>query len=197
MLAGRGLAHSERSTPAAREQGARIHGIQTWIATPRDQEDAAPHFEHHAAAAIPSVAAGGATLDVIAGEAFGVRSPVSVLSPTLYVHARLAKGARLELDTAHEERAIYVVEGEVQCDGRVFRPGTMVVLRPGVAATVSAVDSARAMIVGGAKLDGPRHIFWNFVASDKERIERAKSDWREGRFAKVIGDELDFVPLPE
>jgi redox-sensitive bicupin YhaK (pirin superfamily) len=157
----------------------------------------APRFEHHPAATVPRVTLGGAVLEIIAGAAYGVCSPVGVLSPTLYVHAFLESSARLRADEAHEERAVYVVDGAIHCDGRVFKPGTMVVLRPGADVEISAEIRSRVMLVGGAKLDGERHIEWNFVSSTKERIERAKSDWESGRFPKVAGDELEFVPLPE
>jgi len=197
MVAGRGIVHSERSSPESRRAGVRIHGIQSWVALPVDNERTEPRFEHHAAAAIPKLSRGGAALEVIAGAAFGLRSPVGVLSPTLYVHAALDAGAQLAIDDTHEERAVYVVEGELACDGRAFRPGCMIVLRPGVRATVSAEQPARAMIVGGGKLAGERHVYWNFVSSSPERIEQAKDDWKNGRFPKVPGDDVEFIPLPE
>jgi redox-sensitive bicupin YhaK (pirin superfamily) len=197
MIAGSGIAHSERSGEVARREGARLHGIQTWLALPLEDEEMPPRFEHHAEATIPRVTLPGVTLDVVAGASYGARAPVTVRSPTLYAHARFEPGARLDVDDAHEERAVYVVEGEILCDGRAFREGTMVVLRRGARASIEAEASARAMIVGGAKLAGDRQIWWNFVASSKERIERAKDDWRNGRFAKVAGDEREFIPLPE
>jgi redox-sensitive bicupin YhaK (pirin superfamily) len=197
MLAGRGIAHSERSGPEARRPGARIHGIQSWVALPQANEESEPRFEHHPAETLPLVRVDRAVVDVIAGTAYGVRSPVGILSPTLYVHARLDAGARLEVDDEHEERAVYVVEGTVTCEGRTFASGTLFVLRARTKVHVGATDPARVMIVGGAKLDGERHIWWNFVSSTKERIERAKDDWRERRFAPVAGDEGELVALPE
>jgi len=197
MIAGRGIAHSERTSPEVRRSGGHLHGIQSWVALPRAHEETAPKFEHHPARAIPRLQRAGAELDVIAGSAFGATSPVSVLSPTLYVHARLEQEAELDVDPEHEERALYAVEGVVQCDGRTFGAGTMFVLRPGVTARITCKRPARLMIVGGAKLDGERHVYWNFVSSSKERIERAKDDWRNGRFAKIPGDDQEFIPLPE
>jgi redox-sensitive bicupin YhaK (pirin superfamily) len=155
-----------------------------------------PRFEHHPSSAIPSVRLPGADLRIVAGSAYGRTAPTGVLSPTLYVHARLAAGAALEVDDSHEERAVYVADGTIDCNGQRFASGSMIVLAPGARATVAASGAAHVMLVGGAPL-GARHIYWNFVASTKERIERAKSDWREGRFPKVPGDEVEFIPLPE
>jgi redox-sensitive bicupin YhaK (pirin superfamily) len=191
MVAGRGIAHSERG-----ELG-RAHGIQSWIALPLDREETAPSFEHHPARSLPRVERGGARLDVIAGSAFGATSPVEVFTPTLYVHAQLDARARLELDEEeHEERAIYVVSGAVTADGQALGEGTLAIFGPGTS-VIEAAAPARAMIFGGAPLDGERHVWWNFVSSSKERIERAKDDWKRGRFKQVVGDEVDFVPLPE
>ncbi len=197
MVAGRGIAHSERSNAAERRTGAHVHGIQSWVAIPVEHEDDEPRFEHHPRSTLPRITREGVVLDVIAGTAYGARSPVGVLSPTLYVHAQLEAGARLDVDDEHEERAIYVVEGSIRCDERAFPPGTLLVLRPGAKVTVEAEGGARAMLLGGARLEGERFIWWNFVSSSKERIDRAKADWKEGRFTKIPGDETDFVPLPE
>lgn len=197
MVAGRGVVHSERSPKGARERGVHVHGIQSWVALPTELEESEPSFEHHASTAIPRVVLEGVTLDVIAGTAYGVRSPVSVLSPTLYVHARLDAGAALAIDDTHEERALYVVEGSVTCDDETFGVGTMLVLRPAAKVVVRSNEPSRLMILGGAPLDGPRHIFWNFVSSSKDRIEQAKDDWKNDRFPKVPGDEAERIPLPE
>lgn len=197
MLAGRGIVHSERSSPASRQAGVHIHGIQSWVALPTEAEETEPRFEHHPRRTIPTQVLGGAELDVIAGTAYGARSPVGVLSPTLYVHARLGAGASLPMDDEHEERAIYVVEGLLHCDGRTFRPGTLVVLRPGARVTLKADEPTRLMLLGGAKLGGERHVWWNFVSSSRERIERAKADWRDDRFPKIPGDDAERIPLPE
>ncbi len=197
MVAGRGIVHSERTAPARRRAGASLHGIQAWVALPTSEEERAPSFEHHAASAVPLVERPGAELRVIAGEAFGARSPVTVLSPTLYVDARLRAGAELALPSEHAQRAAYVVAGSVVCDGAPFASGAMLVFREGATARVAAVGDARVMLLGGAPLDGERHIWWNFVASSQDRIERAKADWKAGRFPKVPGDDVEFIPLPE
>lgn len=197
MLAGRGIVHSERTSPEARVAGPRLSGIQSWVALPTEHEEDEPRFEHHPASTIPKVARDGAVLDVIAGTAYGMRSPVGVLSPTLYVHARLDAGARFSMDDEHEERAIYVVDGALDCDGRTFRPGTLVVLRPGAAVTIEADEPTRLMLLGGASLPGERYLWWNFVSSSRERLEKAKDDWQNDRFPKVPGDDIERIPLPE
>jgi redox-sensitive bicupin YhaK (pirin superfamily) len=197
MVAGRGVVHSERTAPEARARGGAVHGVQTWVALPAADEEIAPRFEHHPRATLPVVQRPGAELRVIAGTAYGAKAPTGVLSPTLYAHARLDAGATLPIDGEHEERAIYVVDGAVTCAGERFTEGTMVVLRPGAEVDVAAEGASNLMLLGGAPLDGPRHIFWNFVSSSKERIERAKADWRDARFPIVPGDEDERIPLPE
>jgi redox-sensitive bicupin YhaK (pirin superfamily) len=197
MIAGRGVAHSERTPPEVRARGGRALGLQTWVALPQDREDIAPSFEHHPQRTLPVVDRPGAILRVLAGTAYGETAPTSVLAPTLYVHGALAAGAELAIDNAHAERAVYVIDGEIACDDRTFGSATLIVLRPGVDVTICAHTPANVMLVGGAPLDGPRHIWWNFVSSTRERIERAKADWRDGRFATVAGDEHERVPLPE
>ena len=197
MLAGRGIAHSERSSPEERARGVRLHGIQSWVALPTAHEEDAPAFAHHAARTLPKLRRDGAELTVIAGTAYGAESPVAVLSPTLYVDAHLEPGARLKVDKGHPQRAVHVAEGSARIGERRIGPGVMAVLRPGAEVTVEAVGPSRLMLLGGAPLDGDRHIWWNFVSSSKERIERAKDDWRSGRFGKVPGDDREFIPLPE
>jgi redox-sensitive bicupin YhaK (pirin superfamily) len=196
MLAGRGIVHSERTGDEVRRRGGPLHGIQSWVALPRADEENAPFFDHHPAATIPAVSRPGAALHVVAGDAYGARSPVRVSSPTLYVAATLEAGASLPLPEEHPERAVYVVAGELAVGTRRFGPGAMVVFHPG-AAEVRAVAATRLVLIGGTPLDGERHIWWNFVASSPERIERAKADWREGLFGVVPGDEREFIPLPE
>ncbi|RPH70426.1 MAG: pirin family protein [Myxococcaceae bacterium] len=198
MLAGRGIVHSERSSPEERARGVRLHGIQSWVALPGVHEEDAPAFAHHPARTLPKVSRDGAELTVIAGTAYGAESPVGVLSPTLYVDARLQPGTRLMVDGTHPQRALHVAEGTVRIGERRLGPGVMAILRSGAEVTVEAAGGpARVMLLGGAPLDGDRHIWWNFVSSSKERIERAKDDWRSGRFGKVPGDEKEFIPLPE
>jgi len=197
MVAGRGVVHSERTGPEVRARGGRVHGIQTWVALPLTDEETAPRFEHHPSRTLPLVKRHHAELRVIAGTAYGVRAPTGVLSPTLYVHAALDAGATLDVDGEHEERAVYVAGGSIDCDGSTFGEGTMIVLHPGAHVAVVATQRSTLMLVGGGPIDGPRHIWWNLVASSTERIERAKAEWREGRFPKVPGDEVEFIPLPD
>jgi redox-sensitive bicupin YhaK (pirin superfamily) len=196
MLAGRGIVHSERTGDELRRSGSTSHGLQSWIALPTADEESAPVFTHHPAASIPHIARAGATLDVVAGTAYGASSPVVVCSPTLYVAGTLEVGATLPLPDEHPERALYVVEGSIACGGRTFAPGAMAIFQPGVA-SVRALAPSRFILIGGAPLDGQRHIYWNFVASTRERIERAKADWRAGRFGTVPGDDREYIPLPE
>jgi redox-sensitive bicupin YhaK (pirin superfamily) len=199
MLAGRGIVHSERTRDEVRQSGGRLHGIQSWVALPKAAGDAPPTFVHHPAATLPRIQTAGVDLRVVAGTAYGQRSPVGVLSPTLYVAATMSPGATLEVDPEHPERAAYVMEGTIAVGDRQFTAGTMVVLHPG-AVQLKALAPARLVIVGGAPLDGERHIWWNFVASSAEQMEQARRDWRdrnESRFPKVPGDEHEFIPLPD
>ena len=196
MVAGRGIVHSERSGGEMRARGARMHGVQSWVALPVEHEQTDPRFEHHDMSAVPRLSLDGASVEVVAGTAYGRRSPVGVLSPTLYAHARIDAGAQLPVDDGHEERAVYVVEGVVDCEERALGPGALAVLRRGAEVTLVAESAARVMLIGGANLPGDRYIDWNFVSSSKERIERAKDDWKNRRFPKVPGDEVEFVPLP-
>jgi redox-sensitive bicupin YhaK (pirin superfamily) len=196
MNAGRGIAHSERTPPELRPGGSPISGIQSWIALPEAEEESAPFFMHHGAEELPSIAEGGKRVRVIAGSAYGKVSPVKTYSQILYADVQLEAGALLPVDADHEERAIYLVSGEVEIAGDVFAPGRLLVFRPGDALTVRALTPARFMLLGGANL-GPRHLWWNFVSSREERIEQAKDDWRTGKFGVVPGDEAEFIPLPE
>ncbi|MCL2725499.1 MAG: pirin family protein [Polyangiaceae bacterium] len=203
MIAGRGIAHSERSPDERRRHGGRLHGIQAWVALPKNAEEMAPRFDHHDASTIPVIARPGVDLRLIAGTAYGAESPVKIMSPTFYVAATLDAGASIELPAEHVERAAYVAEGRIVVDGQEFEPGAMAVLRPhgggngATKALLRAAEKSRVMLLGGAPLDGPRYVFWNFVSSSKDRIERAKKDWKEGRFQKVAGDEKESIPLPE
>jgi redox-sensitive bicupin YhaK (pirin superfamily) len=196
MTAGRGIVHSERTAPELRRAGPRMHGIQTWVALPRASELAEPAFHHHPKAALPRVSAPGVELRVIAGTAFGERSPVQVFSPTLYVSAEMEAGSAFELPPEHEQRGVYVVEGEISVAGSGVPPQHLAVLEHGESVEVRAATRARAMLLGGAKTDGERFIWWNFVASSRERIEEAKRLWREQRFPRIPG-ETEFVPLPD
>jgi hypothetical protein len=197
MTSGRGIVHSERTPADARGRGGRAHGLQSWVALPLADEETEPSFHHHASSSVPVKEQPGVLLRVIAGTAYGMVSPVRVFSPTLYVHVRLDPGAEWVVDDGHAERAVYAVEGEVEVGGALRSPGELVVLRPGASATLRARTAASVMLLGGAPLDGPRHVWWNFVSSSRERIERAKAEWRERRFAPVPKDDVEFIPLPE
>jgi redox-sensitive bicupin YhaK (pirin superfamily) len=198
MTAGRGIVHSERTPDALRPIQHRFHGLQTWVALPQAHEDAAPAFAHHAAASLPVQQGDGVRLVVVAGHGFGERSPVATLSETLYVSLDLAEGAELAIPAEHAERAIYPVEGQLILDETTpLATGEMHVLEPGTLPLIRAVGGpARAMLLGGAPLDGPRFVWWNFVSSSRERIEDAKAAWRERRFGDVPG-ETEFIPLPD
>jgi redox-sensitive bicupin YhaK (pirin superfamily) len=196
MVAGRGIAHSERTPPEVRVAGgAPIHGIQTWIALPRQHEEAEPALEHHPSSTLPEIRLPGALLRLIAGSAFGQQAPASVFSPMFYLDAILEVGATVDLPTQYEERAVYVTEGEIEVAGSRYGPGQMAVFAAGATAAVLATMRSRAMLLGGAPLDGPRYIWWNFVSSSRERIEQAKRDWQRGGFAPVPGDD-ERIPLP-
>jgi redox-sensitive bicupin YhaK (pirin superfamily) len=196
MTAGRGIVHSERSPAEERARGARLHGLQLWVALPRAHEDVAPAFDHHPADTIPRLERPGARLSVIAGRALGLASPVKALSDLFYVAAELDAGAAFEVPDEHEERALYVCDGEVEIEGAVHRQGAMIVLHPRRRTIVTARTRAYVAALGGEPLDGERFIAWNFVSSSRERIELAKRDWAEDRFPKVPGDELERIPLP-
>jgi redox-sensitive bicupin YhaK (pirin superfamily) len=197
MTAGRGIVHSERTGTRLRASGARLDGLQLWVALPRRHEETDPEFHHHPARDLPAVDIAGTKVRVLAGSAFGETSPVRTFSPLFYVDAAMPAGSDLPLPDPYEERAAYVVSGTVECGEQRADRGRMLVFAPGAAVTLRAVSDARVALVGGAPIDGERHIFWNFVASSRERIEQAKRDWREGRFPKVPGDEQEFIPLPE
>ncbi|MEI7445561.1 MAG: pirin family protein [Burkholderiales bacterium] len=196
MVAGRGIVHSERA-PAARRGGpSRSHGLQVWVALPRGREDDAPSFAHVPAAEVPRHEADRARLAIVAGDAWGLRSPVPVASRTLYAVGTLAAGASLALPDDHVERAVYVVEGAVELDGTVVEAGRLATVEPGDAAVVTARADARIAVFGGDPLDGPRFVWWNFVSSDRERIEAAKARWQADAFPRIDG-ETERIPLPD
>ena len=196
MTAGRGIAHSERTPALLREAGLAMHGMQTWVALPRADEETAPGFHHHPAASLPSIERDGALLRVIAGRGYAAESPVRVFADTLYVAIDLAADATIAIDEGHVERALYVLDGEAQIDGVDIPTQHLVVFDRGTRPMLRAKTPVKAMLLGGEPLDGPRHLWWNFVSSSKERIEQAKQDWLEGRFGKIAGDD-EFIPLPE
>lgn len=198
MTAGRGIAHSERTPPELRGGGSRIFGIQSWVALPVRDEESAPSFAHYDERELPVIEGEGKRVRLIAGSLFGARSPVRTLSEMFYADVMLDAGARIAVPVDHEERALYIVQGSLELDGGSFNEGELLVLTPGAEVTVAARADAstRLLLLGGAAMDGPRHIWWNFVSSSRERIEQAKADWRAGRFAPVP-DETEFIPLPD
>jgi redox-sensitive bicupin YhaK (pirin superfamily) len=196
MTAGRGIAHSERTGDALRKSGSRLHGLQLWVALPKAHEEATPAFVHHPAATLPQIALDGIELRVLAGSAYGATSPVQTLSSLFYVEARMPLGTTLRLPDEPAERAAFIVEGEVECGGERIAAPRMIVFARGSPAALSATTMAHVMLLGGDPLDAPRQLWWNFVSSSTERIEQAKRDWAEGRFAPVPG-ETEFIPLPD
>ncbi len=203
MVAGRGVSHSERTTATARTGQNSLFGIQTWLALPESHEDMPPTFEHHGTEALPVIEDHGVSVRLILGNAYGKNAPATMLSDTFYADVKLEGGARLPMPDNHEDRGIYIVEGSISIAGQDFEAPQMMVFRPGDKITVAAGDrGARLMILGGATLSGPRYIWWNFVASSKERIEEAKAEWRaqnwgKGRFDLPIDDRDEHIPLPD
>jgi redox-sensitive bicupin YhaK (pirin superfamily) len=194
MTAGRGIVHSERAGEDFQTLSS-LHGIQSWIALPEEDEECEPDFSHYAAEELPQVNLPGVVVRVIMGEAFGERSPVKARSRTLYLDCRCDKDASLVLPDGEQELALYVVEGCVRIDGESHGAGVMAVACPGKTVQLTAAADSRVMVIGGDAL-GDRHMFWNFVHSSAERIDRASADWREGRFPPVPGDD-EFIPLPD
>ena len=195
MTAGRGITHSERFE-TMREHGGDIHGIQAWVALPREAEETEPGFVHFDADALPSRTIGGATARLIAGSAFGATSPVRTHSRLFYVHAELDGDASLEVPGDYTERAIFVAAGRVILESATIDAGQMAVLSPNTRVSLRAIGPATLMLLGGEPV-GTRHIYWNFVSSSAERIDRAKDDWRAGKLPLPIDDDQEFIPLPD
>lgn len=201
MVAGKGVTHSERTSVAAREGPSSLYGIQTWIALPEDREDMDPIFEHHGKDSLPEIEAEGVTARLILGNAYGETAPATLHSEAFYLDVVLQVGARFPLPDDHEDRGLYITEGSVSIAGQEFEAGRMMVFRPGDKITVQAGDTgARLMALGGATLNGPRHVWWNFVSSSKDKIEAAKEEWRAANWGKGLfdlpaGDRDEFIPL--
>jgi hypothetical protein len=196
MTAGRGIVHSERSPASQRHGSAPLGGTQVWLALPLEKEEMAPAFYHYDASAIPQLTDTGVVLTLVAGTAFGLTSPVHTESETFFADLVLQDGKRFAIPASIEERAVYVIEGTLNIAGDDFAAGTMVVLKPGISISLQARGNSHCVMLGGAPLPGERHLYWNFVSSSRDRIEQAKDDWRNGRFAKVPGDD-EFIPLPD
>jgi redox-sensitive bicupin YhaK (pirin superfamily) len=198
MTAGSGIAHSERTPPHMRLSGSELFGIQSWVALPKRYEESDPAFTHYGADELPIVEGDGKRMRLITGSLYGAHSPVQTFSSMFYADITLVEGARLSVPVEHEERAAFIVEGMVQLlpDDGTYSAGQLLVFNPGAEIILRAHEPARMMLLGGEPMDGARHIWWNFVSSSKERIEQAKEDWREGRFAPVP-EETEFIPLPD
>lgn len=196
MTSGRGITHSERTSPELRQSGSRLHVAQLWVALPQAHEEMEPEFHHHPASTLPELQSGGATLRVLAGSAYGLTSPVRVFSPIFYVEAHLPAGSRVSLPEGYSERGAYVMSGSVRHHSEQLEPRALALFRPGGAPVIEAEVESRVLLLGGEPPDGPRYIEWNFVSSSRERIEQAKRDWQAGQFPKVPGDEVEFIPLP-
>jgi redox-sensitive bicupin YhaK (pirin superfamily) len=197
MTAGRGITHSERSPADERAAGPALDGIQTWLALPQAKEEVDPRFEHVAAADLPVLDDQGVRLQLIMGEGFGVRSPVTQHSPTLYAAIELAAGASLPIEHEADERALYLLDGDADVDGLALEPMNLVVLAPGHKPVLRSRSGARLMLAGGAPMDGHRHVWWNFVSSSRDRINEAKRAWRAGEFKLPPDDHGEFIPLPD
>ncbi len=195
MTAGRGIVHSERTPPEERSRGMRLHALQLWVALPQEHEETEPSFRHYPGDTLPKLEVAGVHLRVLAGNAYGVVAPVAVHSPLFYVEAQMPAGTSLTMPDEHPERAVYVVTGTVEHGETVVPERSMLVFGPG-SRTVRAREDAHVVLVGGAPLESPRHIEWNFVSSSQARIERAKDDWRGRRFPAIPGDDEEFIPLP-
>lgn len=197
MTAGRGVVHSERTAPQQRQSGQRLFGLQAWVALPTDAEEVSASFEHRAKGELPVIEGEGKKVRLVAGSMFGATSPLTASSPLVYADIVLDAGAGLPVDPVHTERALYVLQGEIEVGGEFYGPHGLMLLREGMSVKVTARQNSRLVLIGGEPLEGPRFIWWNFVSSSKDRIEQAKSDWLAQRFDKVVNDAEEFTPLPE
>lgn len=197
MTAGRGIVHSERTPQDLREQGSVLHGIQCWVALPDGHEETEPSFRHHPSDTIPSFQIGEARVRLLVGTAFGHKSPVLAHSDLFYLEVDLPCGVSLTLPNEGREAAAYAVRGKIRIEAHTLDECTLAVGREGCDLKVEALEDAKIMLFGGVAFDRPREVWWNFVSSSKERIERAKELWSEGRFPRIPGDDQEFIPLPE
>ena len=196
MTAGSGIVHSERSDPDSRANLSELFGIQSWLALPRSWEETAASFDHYGESRLPQFSENGVEGRVLLGDWFGLESPVSFPGDSMYVDLRMSENSAAQFPKGQEERAIFSAQGAIEIDGILYPQSELLVLAPGRDVRVVAPHGARVLLFGGEPLDGPRHLWWNFVSSSKERIEQAKIDWLGGRFAQVPGDD-EFIPLPE
>jgi redox-sensitive bicupin YhaK (pirin superfamily) len=196
MTAGHGIVHSERSPADLRAGGPELSGIQTWLALPSAKEEIDPAFEHVPKADLPVIEGAGATVRVVMGSLYGATSPVTQHSETIYADVALGAGGSVPVDSPADERAVYLAEGDATLDGVRLEPQVLYLLRPGISATIRSERGAHVMLCGGAPLDGPRYVWWNFVSSRRDRINQAKDDWRRQRFPVVPNDAVERIPLP-
>ncbi len=197
MTAGRGIAHSERMREEIKSQPHAMHGLQSWIALPKEAEETAPEFFHHAANVLPEWEQSGVQYKLIAGEAFGHAAPVKIYSPLFYVEIKMPAGSVVKLPDHYRERALFLVRGQLRAGDTDIAAGSMPVFAEGERVVLEARSDAHLVVLGGEPLSEPRFIWWNFVSSSQERIEQAKADWEAGRFGRIPGDAVEFIPLPE
>ncbi len=197
MTAGHGIVHSERSPDAARPQGPMLSGIQTWLALPEAQEEMDPAFEHVPASALPEIQGQGATARIIMGELWGQRAPTTTYAGTIYADIALEPGGSIPIDASAEERAVYCALGEASLEGMTLEPQRLYILKPGIAATLRSESGGRVMLCGGDAFTTPRHVWWNFVSSRRDRIEEAKRAWKAREFPTVPGDDAERIEIPE
>ena len=197
MTAGKGITHSERSPQAARAEGPSLYGMQTWLALPDGKEEVDPAFDHVPADGLPFVEYEAARARVLMGTLWGATAATPCHSPTIYADIELVAGGSIPIDADADERAVMVVGGEAELDGERLDPFTLYVLRPGHSPRLVSKSGGKAMLMGGAAFTTPRHVFWNFVSSSRDRINQAKEDWKAMRFALPPGDDQEFIPLPE
>ena len=196
MTAGKGIVHSERTGQDVRKAPSKLFGIQSWLAQPKTHEASDPDFVHMDKGELPLFDADGVSGRVILGEFQGLKSSAKTHWDTLYVDMKLEKDTVTQIPKTTEERALYVVKGRIEIGGSIYEPRQMLILHPGRDVTVIALDDVHMMVLGGAAMDGPRYIWWNFVSSSVDQIKAAAEDWKAGAFAKVTGDEKEFIPLP-
>ena len=197
MTAGSGIVHSERSPQDLRADGPNLYGMQTWLALPDGKEEVDPAFDHVPAAMLPTVEDNGVRARVLMGDLWGVLAATPQHSPTIYADIELDAGGAIPIDAEADERAVMIVGGEAELDGQPLDLFTLYILRPGHAARLSSEGGGRVMLMGGQAFATPRHVFWNFVSSSRDRINQAKEDWKAQRFATIPGDDEEFIPLPE
>jgi redox-sensitive bicupin YhaK (pirin superfamily) len=197
MTAGKGIVHSERSPADTRAAGPSFYGMQTWLALPDGKEELDPAFDHVPGEQLPLVEAGGASARVLMGTLWGATAATPCHSPTIYADIVLTVGGSLPIDADADERAVMLVGGEAELDGLPLEPFALYLLAPGHAARLSTASEARAMLMGGGAFATPRHVYWNFVSSSRDRINQAKEDWKAMRFPLIPGDDEEFIPLPE